>query len=400
MQPDQLRFAKSVYLTFTKDGEVRSTRFANTVIRSQARLTYQEVTDILKGKPHTHPRAIVTLLRRMDQLARLIETRRRQAGMLQLEMNEIELLRDDSGAMVGVKPKDSSGAHRLIEMFMIEANVAVATLLDRYCVPFMRRVHGQPKATALRHLSRTLRLLGVTFPRQPSRWDFQRLIAETQDAKQALPIHILVLRSLEKAEYLPANVGHYALAAAKYCHFTSPIRRYADLLVHRALDDYLAQNLDQARCRHSFDELTRTGQHLSDTERRADTAELELKTLFILHLLRQRVGEAFDGVVDNLSSFGVQVRLPDYGVEGLIPQEALGPDDWRFDAQNQCLVGHYSGSLVRLAQRLRVVIVEVHATAGRLDLAPAYDLVGRAPENKSPQRRLRPEKQRHGRRRR
>ena len=400
LQPDQLRFAKSVYLTFTKDGEVRSTRFANTLIRSKARLTYREVTDMLKGKPHSHPRAIVTLLRRMDQLARLIETRRRQAGMLQLEMNEIELLRDDSGAVVGVKPKDSSTAHRLIEMFMIEANVAVATLLDRYCVLCMRRVHGPPKSAALRHLSGTLRLLGVTFPRQPSRCDFQRLIADTQDAKQALPIHILVLRSLEKAEYMPANIGHYALAAAKYCHFTSPIRRYADLLVHRALDAYLTQNLDQARCRHSFDELTRMGQHLSDTERRADTAELELKTICILHLLRQQIGEAFDGVVVNLSSFGVQVRLPDYGVEGLIPPEALGPDDWQFDAQNQCLVGHYSGSVIRLAQALKVVIVEVHAAASRLDLAPAYDLVGREPKKQLSQRRRKPVRQQHGRRRR
>jgi ribonuclease R len=375
LQPGQPRYAKSVYLTYSKDGHVRSTRFANTMIHSRARLTYQQADRAMKGQTKGLRPEVVTLLADMAALARRIEQRRKAAGMLQLKMPEWEFVRDESGQVLGVEPADTSYPHTIIEMLMVEANVAVATLLDRYCIPFMRRVHPDPNPNALRQLSQTLRLLGVTLSRQPQRSDFQGLLKQVEGTRLALPVNILVLRALEKAAYGPGSVGHYALAASKYCHFTSPIRRYADLLVHRALEGFLMGQLDRARRQYAFPDLVDIGEHISETEQAAEEAEQELKRILTLHLLRRRVGQELDGVVVNVTGFGAAVYLPDYGVEGLVPREALGPDHWQFDEQHQCLVGRHTGALLRLAQRLRVRIVVVHPAAGQLDLAPAKELI-------------------------
>jgi ribonuclease R len=394
LQPGQPRYTKSVYLTYNKDGQVQSTRFANTIIKSSARLTYQEADRILKGDPCGFSDEVVALLHDMETLARLIETRRRRAGMLQLKMAVSELVMDESGQVVGVQPEDTSYPHTIIEMFMVEANVAVATLLDRYCIPFLRRVHPEPDPNALRQLSQTLRLLGVTLSRQPQRSDLQALLDQVQGTR-ALPVNLLVLRSLEIAEYAPVSVGHYALAASKYCHFTSPIRRYADLMVHRALQGYLAGNLDRARRQYAFPDLEEIGRHISETEQTAEEAEQELKTILVLHLLQKRIGEELDGIVVSLTAFGASINLPEYGVEGLIPREALGPDHWQFDEQSQCLVGRYTGAILRLAQTMRVRIVDVHPAAGQLDLAPANPLIAKGPGQNQQQKSRRKPSQGH-----
>ncbi|MBN1506908.1 MAG: ribonuclease R [Sedimentisphaerales bacterium] len=380
LQPGQPRYTKSVYLTYDKDGRVQATRFANTMIKSSARLTYQQADQVLRGDTGGLSAEVVALLYEMEDLSRRIERRRRRAGMLQLQTFASELVMDESGQVVGVQPEDASYPHTIIEMFMVEANVAVAILLDRYCIPFMRRTHPEPASAAFRRLSQTLRLLGVTLARRPQRADLQALLDRVRDTRAALAVNILVLRSLERAAYSPANVGHYALAARKYCHFTSPIRRYADLLVHRVLDSYLVGRVDYARRQYSFADLAQLGEHISATEQAAEDAVQELKTILVLHLLRERAGQELDGVVVSLTGFGAAVYVPEYGVEGMIRREALGPDHWQFDEQNQCLIGRHTRVIVRLGQALRVRIVDVHPAAGQLDLAPAVDLVARMPQ--------------------
>jgi len=379
LQPGQPRYTKSVYLTYNKDGEVRSTRFANTIIRSSARLSYQQVDQILKGNTGGLPDQVVALLHDMETLARGIEQRRRRAGMLQLPMPETRVALDEAGQIISVEPEDNSYPHTIIEMFMVEANVAVASLLDPLCIPFMRRVHPDPDPWALRQLSQTLRLLGVTLSRHASRSDFQTLLDQVRDTRIFLPVNLLVLRSLERAAYSPLSVGHYALAVPRYCHFTSPIRRYADLMVHRALQAYLTGKVDRARREHAVSDLVEIGRHISDTEQSAEDAEKEVKTVLVLHLLRKHMGEELEGVVMSLTGFGAFVLLPDYGVEGMIRSEALGPDHWQFDEKGQCLVGRHTRAVLRLAQNIRVRIVEVHPAAGQLDLAPAIDLVIKMP---------------------
>ncbi|UCD48803.1 MAG: VacB/RNase II family 3'-5' exoribonuclease, partial [Phycisphaerales bacterium] len=314
LQPGKRRYTKSVYLSYSKDGFPQSTRFANTLIESKARLSYRQADAVLKGHTGGFSEEVTALLHDMETLAHAIEKRRRQAGMLQLKMGEKDVVLDDDGRVVDVQPADASYPHTVIEMFMVEANVAVASLLDRYCIPFMRRIHPEPARKTLRRLSETLRLLGITLSRQPQRSHLQTLLDSVRSTQAARPVHLLVLRSLAKATYDPVNVGHYALAASKYCHFTSPIRRYADLMVHRVLQAYLTGHADHARRQYTFPELTEIGEHISETEQVAEDAEQELKTILILHLLRQRVGREFDGVVVTLTAYGAAVHLPDYGV--------------------------------------------------------------------------------------
>jgi ribonuclease R len=400
LQPGQPRYTKSVYLTYDKDGRLQATRFANTMIKSRARLTYQQADRILKGDTCGLSADVIALLHDMEVLARRIEDRRRRAGMLQLQTFAGEVVMDGSGQVVGVQPEDTSYSHTIIEMFMVEANVAVATLLDRYCIPFMRRIHPDPDSAALRRLSQTLRLLGVTLSRQPQRGDLQALLDQVRDTRAALPVNILVLRSLERAAYAPTSVGHYALAASKYCHFTSPIRRYADLTVHRVLQGYLTGRVDYARRQYSFADLTSIGEHISETEWAAEDAVQELKTILILHLLKGLTGQELDGVVVSLTGFGAAVYLPEYGVEGLIRREALGPDHWQFDEQSQCLIGRHTRAILRLGQTMRVRLVDVHPAAGQLDLAPAIDLIAKMPQQTGPQKGRRKHSQRHRSRRR
>jgi len=395
LQPGEVRYTKSVFLTYHKDGTLAATRFANTVIRSKARLTYEQADQAIRGKRSEVPEPVVVLLRDMETLARILEDKRRKAGLLQLPMPETRVILDNTGRVTGVAPEDTSYTHTIIEMFMVEANIAVAHLLDRHCIPFVRRAHPAPHIKALRRLSQTLRLLGVNLSRQPKRVHLQAMIDRLRGSSLSVPVNVLVLRSLAKAIYSPASEGHYALAASRYCHFTSPIRRYADLVVHRVLDAHLKGQVAQARRLYSFSELTDLGVHLSETEKAADEAEHEVKTILVLTLLEYKIGEELDGLVVGLSPFGASVHLPDYGIEGLIRREALGPDVWKFDEQTQCLVGRHTGAVVRLAQPIRVRIVEVHAAAGQLDLAPANELVVRMKRQKDTPRKTAKKKPTH-----
>ena len=374
LQPGQPRYTKTVTLHYSKDGHLRGTRFANTIIQSTVRLSYQEADQAIKGQGKQLRKDVTGLLHRMNELARCLEKRRRQAGMLQLRMPETQVKTDPSGKTIRVEPADTCYPHTIIEMFMVEANVAVATLLDRLCIPFMRRIHPEPAQEALRQLSQTLRLLGCTLARRPQKQQLQRLLDQYQSSRVAIPINLLVLRSLARASYSPLNEGHYALAASKYCHFTSPIRRYADLLVHRTLQGYLTGKIRQARQSLSFSRLSEIGEHLTDMEQNAEDAEQELKTIMVLYHLQKRIGQELAGIVVNLTSYGATILLPKYGVEGQLARETLGPDQWNFDKQSQCLIGRYSRKVLRLAQPVRVRIVAVNPTAGQLDLVPPHDI--------------------------
>jgi len=176
---------------------------------------------------------VIELVARMNELSRLIEARREENGMLHLDLPEPELDFDASGRVVDAHPADDCYPHTIIEMFMVEANEAVASILDRNNIAFMRRVHPEPDALSMKNLAKLLRAMGFHIPRNPNRHTIQDLLASVKGREESLAVNLAVLRSFEKAEYAPLHIGHYALASTHYCHFTSPIRRYADLLVHR-----------------------------------------------------------------------------------------------------------------------------------------------------------------------
>jgi ribonuclease R len=382
LQPDQRRLTKSAFITYDNSGKVLKTEFADSLIRSTARLTYVEADKILKGQKTQKPAQVVSLLRDMEKFAKIIEARRNGEGMLHLDLPEIELVFDKAGRVIDAHPADTSYPHTIIEMFMVEANEAVARLFDSLDIPFIRRIHPDPDSLSLKSLAQTLKVLGVSSPKNPDRFDLQRIIDYVKDKPAAFAVNTYILRSLARAEYSPLNIGHYALASRHYTHFTSPIRRYADLLIHRLLELYLKGRLQK----NSSDilpaeELTEIGRHISFTDRRAEDAESDLRTVFVLQLMKSRLGQTMETVVSGLANFGIFVQCTKFGIEGLIPIDLLGTDRFVYDHYAQCVHGTKTGITFHIGMPLTVKIVSVNMSARQLNVIPV-EQVKEKPEHR------------------
>ena len=374
LQAGQKRYAKSAYITYDRDAKILSRRFANSVICSTQRLTYQQADKALGGRVKDVKPEVVRLLKDMESLSRAIEERRVRNGMLHLDLPETELVLDKSGRVVDAHPADDSYPHTMIEMFMVEANEAVASLLDRLNVAFMRRIHPEPDAMSMKNLAQLVRAFGYNLPRNPDRSAIQDLLDAVKGAECSFGVNLAVLRSFEKAQYSPLDMGHFALASTHYCHFTSPIRRYADLMVHRLLERYLRSG----SCgRVAEPDLVETGRHITFTEQRAEDAERELTAVLILQMLSSHIGEELDCVVTGLTNFGVFVQCLKYGIEGLVRTGDLGADEWKFEPKAHCITGIRSGCTIRLGQAMKVRIVSVNVPARQLNVIPAEDVIGK-----------------------
>ena len=382
------RLCKSAFIVLDDSGHPVRTRFANTVIRSANRLRYREaqaIIDEAREIPHPDgPRKleqykpeVVELLGQMNKIARLIQKRRHAAGQLVLDLPEVELVLDDEGKVAGAKPEDESFTHTMIEMFMVEANEAVARLLDSLKVPFLRRIHPGPDNEDSFKLKNFVEAAGFRLPKDLDRKALQHLLASVKGKPQAFAINLAVLKSLSRAEYSPQPIGHYALASEQYGHFTSPIRRYADLTIHRLLEQYLAGSQRGGKKQRTvamenvpdFDELVKLGKHISFTERRADDAEKELRQVKVLELLSRQIGEEFAGVITGITNFGVFVQLTAWLIDGLIRYEDLMDDWWQVDEKRGVIRGQRTGRSVRIGDTATVRIVRVDPARRQLDLA-------------------------------
>ena len=395
LQPSQKRFTKSVYITYDKKGNLLGHNCANSVIESKARLTYEQADMILKGKASGFPGEVVAILKDMELLARAIEKRRTKNGMIHLDLPETELIFDEHGKVIDAKTADDSYPHTIIEMFMVEANEAVASLLDRFNIPFMRRIHPDPKPASLKNVGRFIKMCGLRVPRRLDRPAIQDLLKSVRGKSCSYAINMHILRSLQRAEYAPLHIGHFALASTHYCHFTSPIRRYADLMVHRLIQCYLEHRLNMIGLEEVLPEgeLMEIGKHITFTEQQAMEAERELRTVLILEMLSEHIGDELDCVVSGLTNFGVFVQCVKYGVEALIPPGDLGLDEWKYDDRAQAVVGRYSGKSVHLGESIRVRIVSVSLPARQLDVAPVKPLVSSRPKSPAKERRTGRKKQ-------
>lgn len=374
LQEGQPRLTKSAFIRFDAKGRPVGARFANAVIQSCKRLTYREASGILEGRTGGFPREVVQAIVEAETLAKTIRARRLADGMLVLDLPAVELILDENGEVIGAQPEDKSFSHTLIEMFMVEANEAVARQLHELGVPYLRRIHPEPDAAAGERLGQFVRLMGFPLPRRVGRDDIQKLLDGSRGKPQAFAVHLAVLRSQEKAVYSPKREGHFALASEHYCHFTSPIRRYPDLTVHRLLGRYLAGELGSRKDRRnapSQASTVETGNHCSFTERRAEDAERELKKVLVLQLLAKRPGEVYHGIVTGVANIGVFVQISEFLVDGLIRFTHLPDDWWELDQRQGILYGQRTGRRIRIGDRLRVKIAGVNLAARELDLAPA-----------------------------
>jgi len=367
LKQDERRFAKTVFITYDTRGEVVRTRMAESVIRSRQRLTYEQAQEICDGGGDDFHPEVGTLVRDMAGLARLIAARRRRAGMLHLDLPEVDLVLDEEGRVTDAKPTGREFSHTIIEMFMIEANEAVASLFADLGVPLIRRVHPPPEEESYGLLNALAQVCGHPLgSATPTRHDLQALLAAVSDRPEGYAVNLALLRTFHQARYSVELQGHFALASRHYCHFTSPIRRYPDLLAHRLVSLYLRKR--SLGSDEEADELQELAVRLSELERRAEAAEMELRRVLVLQYLSARVGQHFRGIVTAVTDFGIFVQFPRFLVDGLLRFEDLPGGGWEADLENGRACTRHGDQEIRLGAPLEVSIARVDVAQRHLDL--------------------------------
>jgi ribonuclease R len=368
LKPNEDRGCLAVRLVFDAQGVKRSHRFYRGLMRSAARLTYNRVQAAIDGTPDELTAPLLDpVLRPLYGAFKALLSERERRGTLELDIPERRVVLDDQGHILKIAPRERLDSHKLIEEFMIAANVAAAETLELRRQPVMYRVHDQPDAAKVDALRESLSGLGLRLAKgqvlRPKM--FTDLLVKVRGTTYAAMIHDLVLRTQAQAQYSPQNLGHFGLALSRYAHFTSPIRRYADLLVHRALidahhfgDDGLPKDAEV-----NFESL---GQHISSTERRAAAAERDAMDRYAAAFLADREGQLFKGRINGVTRFGLFVTLEESGASGLVPMGSL-PDDWYdHDERAHALIGRRWGREYRLGEPVHLRLVEADPATGGL----------------------------------
>jgi ribonuclease R len=371
LQQGKRRYVKSVFMEFTADGQRVHSRFANAVIKVKRRFSYEEVMQIYDGKKPKKAAVldsgILDLLGRMRDLALILRGRRFKRGALELDMPEIELEYDAAGKVAGAHLAEHDLSHQVIEAFMLAANEAVAEQFAELGVPFLRRVHPAPDEFKLKAFADFARILGYDLRRATDRFSLQRVLMKSAGKPERHAVHYALLRSLKQAVYSPYEEEHYALASRHYCHFTSPIRRYPDLTVHRQLDQWIRDG----RVGADAVELAGVGEHCSRMERRADAAERELIKLRLLDYLAGRVGEQFDAIITGVAEYGFFAEAETLPVEGRVHISTLSDDYYLFDESSHTLEGRRTRKRYRLGDKVRVEVVRVDQVRRQVDFRVA-----------------------------
>jgi ribonuclease R len=354
------RLAMVCEMAITADGEVARYEIYAGVIRSRARLTYTEVWERLSsGKAAEN-------LRVLYELFHALFAERSRRGAIDFDTVETRMVFDARGKIERIVPEPRNDAHRIIEECMLAANVCAGNFLASHRQPALYRVHDVPAADKVAALRDFLAELGLELPGGdiPRPKDYARLLERIRKRPDFGLLQTILLRSLKQAVYSPSNVGHFGLAFEAYVHFTSPIRRYPDLLVHRAIKAALSQK------KYVEEDWEALGRHCSETERRADEASRDVENWLKCHYMRDHVGGTFSGSITGVVPFGLFVTLDDYFVDGLVHISELGRDYFQFDPARHLLVGERTGRRYRLADRMTVKLVRVDLDARKIDLVP------------------------------
>jgi ribonuclease R len=404
LNPEVERLALVCDMVVDEGGLVQAYQFYTAVIRSHARLTYTEVAAILantRGPQARQRGALVEHLVHLHEVYRALLKRREARGAVDFETTETQIVCDEYGRIERIVPRVRTDAHRLIEEAMLAANECAADFISQARHPVLYRVHEGPtpeKRMALQDYLRALGL-GLTLGDTPSPGDFQAIAAATKDRPDSAQVHQMLLRSMQQAIYTPVNVGHFGLAYPAYAHFTSPIRRYPDLLVHRVIKALVAgkayglvrpdvqapQTTRAAAARRrpalagapdaAMMEWEAAGAHTSACERRADDASRDVEAWLKCRYMRDHLGEEYAGTVTAVASFGLFVTLDPLHVEGLVHITELGGEYWRFDDVRQELRGDRSGMRFGVGSRVQVQVSRVDLDARKIDfrLVPAAE---------------------------
>ena len=410
LNPDVDRLAMVCEMNISQSGAISRYRFYEAVFRSHARLTYNKVGKILESDESPERsalreeyRELVPSLENLHALYHLLRESRSERGAIEFETTETAILFNDERKIESIVPRSRNDAHKIIEECMLAANVATARFLDKHDLPALYRIHQPPSPERLDKLRLFLNELGLSLGGgdDPTPQDYRALSEVIKDRPDADIIQTVMLRSMNRAVYSPHNEGHFGLAYPAYAHFTSPIRRYPDLLVHRAIRSVVRGPRQTATvlraegapvdapsswCPYTFEQMIELGEHCSMTERRADDATRDVEDWLKCEFMSDKLGEVYDGTIASVTQFGIFVRLDDIYVEGLVHVTSLPSDYYHYEAEKHRLKGERSGVSYRLGDGVTVQVARVDLDERKID----FDLVDDKPRPQRPPKRRKP----------
>ena len=379
LNPSVDRLCMVADIILSRSGNVTSYEFYPSVMHSQARLTYNQVNDYFAQVQGETPKAEVPVTitgnkavkKSIDvlyDLYKVLLVKREQRHAIEFETQETYIKFDEAGKISAIVPRTRGDSHKLIEEMMLLANTCAAEFSLKHELPVLYRNHDTPEAEKAARVSDFVKHFGLSFPEEnPTQADYQRIIEATRERPDAISIHSVLLRSMQQANYAPTNIGHFGLAYEAYSHFTSPIRRYPDLMLHRAIK----AKVTGKKAPLPDWSLEDAGEQTSMTERRADEASRFVEQWLKAHYMKDHIGEAFDAVVTTVTNFGLFVTLTDLFIDGLIHISHLGEDYFVYDDKAQQLFGEKSGLVFGLDDKIRVKVAAVNMETQQID----FDLV-------------------------
>jgi ribonuclease R len=365
LQPHHVRYTMTAIIEFTEKGVRVATDLKRSAIKSAHRFNYEEIDEYLTDSQPWKEKLsepVFKLVGDMHELAMILRKRRMDGGSLEMGVPEIKIELDRQGQVTGAKKVENTESHQIIEEFMLAANEAVAQeLVDRELY-LMRRIHETPDREKLRQLTQFIRQVGIECDSLQSRFEIKRVLEQVANKPERDAVNFAILRAMKKAIYSPKEFGHYALNMDAYCHFTSPIRRYPDLIIHRMVGSII----EGKKPASDFGLLTRLGIHCSDMERRAESAERDLVKLKLLNFLSDKIGTIMHAVISGVESYGVFASCIELPVEGLVPIENLPDDYYEFDKASRILSGRQKENQFRLGNKITLRIANVDTNTRQL----------------------------------
>jgi ribonuclease R len=394
LNPHVDRLVQSCVMDIDRKGSVVRYELHDGVIHSDARMTYTDVNAILTLQDPdvtARYREFVPMFEAMRELFDILNRRRRRRGSIDFDLKEPEIVLDDQGMVEEIIALERNIAHRIIEEFMLVANETVAQHLDETDTPTLYRIHEEPDPVKVEQFEEFISTLGYSLTTRGAEVtprDFQKLVERMRGTPEEKPIAFLMLRTMQKARYDPSNLGHFGLAADSYTHFTSPIRRYPDLIVHRTLRESRQKSMTEDRRSELVEDLPEIARHTSERERRAADAERELVQWKKVRFMADKVGDEFDGYITGVSAFGLYIELVEHFVEGMVHISTMADDYYRFLDKAHVLKGENTGKVYRLGDRVSVQVVKVDMERRQVDLGlvAILDAVRDSERNRGPRR--------------
>ncbi len=369
LKPNEDRAALVCEIFIDRTGIKKKHRFIRALIRSARRLTYPEVEEAIHNK--TPIVGLQTEIQSLKNVYELLKKQRKKRGVIEIDVPEQQVELDKNGKIISVHPRQMLSSMHLIEELMILANVSAAEILEEKNMPIMYRIHDRPSAEKLKVLNNFLKSIKIkkSLSENASPSDFNDILLKTRTSDKNFAVNEFVLRSQSQACYSPENIGHFGLSLLRYAHFTSPIRRYADLMVHRALVDALKLG-EGGLSKESVSDFENTARHISQTERQAAAAEQDSIDRYIASYLKNKENKTFTVRISSVTNFGIFVRLESFGADGFIPMRFLGGDFYDYDEEMQILIGRATGRKFQVGEKLQAILKEVSPLTGGLLFKP------------------------------